>query len=190
MTSIQVSRRALAGGLTAATAGLGLANMAFAAAGDPESAESDGVSHTAAAIHQEVVLNADRRRVYAALTQAPRFDAVTRLSDAIALVTAPGAAPTRISGEVGGAFTLFGGYITGRQIELTPDARLVQVWRAGRWAPGDYSLVKFTLADEGAATRLVFDHTGFPPAEAASLARGWRSHYWAPLARYLARQGG
>ena len=56
MTSIQVSRRALAGGLTAATAGLGLANMARAAAGDPELAAGDGISHTAAAIHQEVVL--------------------------------------------------------------------------------------------------------------------------------------
>jgi uncharacterized protein YndB with AHSA1/START domain len=182
MASNPMSRRALAVGLTAATAGVVVARGAMAA--NPP--QADGISHTADAIHQEVVLNATRRRVYRALTDSAEFDAVTRLSDAMALVTAPGAARTDISRDVGGVFVMFGGYITGRQIELVPDERLVQVWRAASWKPGDFSLVKFVLADEGSDTRLVFDHTGFPAGTATRLAQGWHSHYWEPLARFLA----
>jgi activator of HSP90 ATPase len=116
------------------------------------------------------------------------FDAITRLSDAITLVTAADAKPTSISREVGGPFTLFGGYITGRNLELLGDERLVQGWRAESWPAGDYSIVKFVLGENGAETRLVFDHRGFPEGEGRHLARGWYAHYWEPLAKYLAQQ--
>src|SRR5208282_6056352 len=116
--------------------------------------KNKGLTHTAEAIHDEVMFNASRSRVYAALTDAKQFDAVTRLSDAMKMVTAPNAPATAISTEVGGAFTVFGGYITGLQIELVPDQRLVQVWRAASWGPGDFSIVKFVLADAGAGTKL------------------------------------
>ena len=33
---------------------------------------------------------------------------------------------------------------------------------------------------------VLFDHTGFPNDEAASLASGWQEHYWAPLSKVLA----
>ena len=33
---------------------------------------------------------------------------------------------------------------------------------------------------------LMFDHTGIPNEEAESLAKGWREHYWVPLAKVLA----
>jgi len=192
MTTHRLSRRALAGGLAAASAGLVVARTALAApdaflAADPS--QGDGISHTADAIHQEVVLGAPRRRVWRALTDSGAFDQVTRLSDAVPLLTAPGAIRTDISRDVGGPFVLFGGYITGRQIELSPDERLVQVWRAASWGPGDFSLVKFALAEEGPGTRLVFDHTGFPAGTALHLAQGWHSHYWEPLAKYLAQEG-
>jgi activator of HSP90 ATPase len=50
---------------------------------------------------------------------------------------------------VGGAFTLFGGYITGRHVELVPNDRIVQAWRTGGWAPGVYSIAKFELVEQG-----------------------------------------
>ena len=121
-----------------------------------------------------------------ALTTSNEFDAVTRLSDAITLVTAAGAKPTSISHEVGGGFTLFGGYVTGRNLEPVRDERLVQAWRASSWDDGDYSVAKFALVVDGAGTKLVFDHRGFPDAQGASLAYGWRVHYWQPLVKFLA----
>jgi len=95
--------------------------------------------------------------------------------------------PARISAEPGGAFALFGGYITGRQIELTPSARIIQAWRSAAWAPHIYSIVRFEIAEHPGGARLTFDHTGFPTDDAQSLAKGWQENYWAPLAKVLAQ---
>ena len=140
--------------------------------------DDNGVSRNCECIHQEVAIKATRARVYRALTDANQFKSVTQLS-------LPGAS-TEISPEVGGAFSLFGGQILGRHIEMVPDVRLVQAWREKSWTPGVYSIVRFQLSDEGSGTRLVFDHTGFPEGAAGHLAIGWKSHYWEPLQKYLA----
>jgi activator of HSP90 ATPase len=96
------------------------------------------------------------------------------------------AAPTAIGREATGAFSLFGGYIVGRQIELVPNERIIQAWRVGRWDPGVYSIARFELVDQGSGTQLVFDHSGFPKGEAEHLAAGWKGNYWEPLGKFLA----
>ncbi|GAC1623083.1 MAG: hypothetical protein NVS9B13_16540 [Candidatus Acidiferrum sp.] len=98
----------------------------------------------------------------------------------------PGAKPTEISREVGGAFTIFGGFIVGRQIELIPNERIVQAWRVAEWDPGVYSIVKFELVEQGSGAKIVFDHTSFPNGKGEHLAAGWKSNYWAPLEKFLA----
>lgn len=190
MASTLMSRRALAYRLAAIPAGLSAAARAFGAsnsiAASPP-AGGDGLSHASEAIHQEIGFNSSRRRVFEALTNSDQFDAVTRLSDGLELVAAPGAKPTSISHELGGPFTLFGGYITGRNLEFLPDERLVQAWRAASWKPGDYSVVKFVLVEDGAGTQILFDHRGFPGGQGAHLAVGWHGHYWKPLTKYLSK---
>jgi activator of HSP90 ATPase len=94
--------------------------------------------------------------------------------------------PAEISREAGGAFALYGGYITGRHVELVPNVRVVQAWRTGGWPPGVYSIVRFALAVQGSGCKIIFDHTGFPKGEAESLASGWKAHYWEPLVKILA----
>lgn len=149
-------------------------------------AEGEGeISHTAESIHQEAVIKASRKRVYEALTDAKQFDKVIQLSGVMQSMHL-GDKPAEISPEAGGAFALFGGYITGRQVELVPNERIVQAWRTGRWAPGVYSIAKFELVEQASGTKIVFDHTGFPKGEAESLASGWKAHYWEPLAKLLA----
>jgi activator of HSP90 ATPase len=145
-----------------------------------------GVSRNAAAIHQEVAFKAPPARVYAALTDATIFQRVVVLSGAIQSMALQ-AAPARISLEPGGAFALFGGYITGRQLELSPGARIVQAWRSAGWAPHLYSIARFEISEAPDGARLVFDHTGFPTDDAQGLATGWRDHYWTPLATVLAQ---
>ena len=125
--------------------------------------------------------------MYAALTEAKQFDQVTRLGSAMQSGKLLGSKPTAISRRVGGAFALFGGYVTGLQVELLAPERIVQAWRAGSWKPGEYSIASFALLEAGAGTRLVFDHRGFPDGAAEHLAQGWHADYWVPLARYLAR---
>jgi len=97
-----------------------------------------------------------------------------------------GKAPTIIDAQPGGAFSFFGGYVTGRNVELVPDVRIVQAWRAGSWDEGLYSVTHFVLEERGATTHLAFDHAGFPNAEAAHLAKGWHENYWQPLAKVFA----
>jgi activator of HSP90 ATPase len=143
------------------------------------------ISHTEESIHQEPVFKATRNRIYEALTDAKQFDKVIELSGVLQAMHL-GAKPAEISREVGGAFTLFGGYITGRHVDLVPNQRIVQAWRTGSWSPGIYSVAKFELVEQVSGTRIVFDHTGFPKGDAESLASGWNTHYWEPLAKLLA----
>jgi activator of HSP90 ATPase len=161
-----------------------LAALAQTATADDEQ-QSTGLTADAPAIHQETVISATCARIYGALTSAHDFEAITRLSDAADLLTAPNAKATAISSRVGGAFTLFGGYITGRNLELAPGKRLVQAWRAGGWDAGEYSVVRFELRGEPGGCRIIFDQRGFPPSQGKSLAYGWRVHYWEPLSKFL-----
>jgi len=142
--------------------------------------EGDQISRNCECIHQEVIIQASPARVYQALTDAKQFGKITDFS-------IPGAGlSTVISAEAGGMFSLFGGVIVGRHIELVANERLVQAWREKDWTPGVYSVVRFQLNGQGAGTKLVFDHTGFPQGAAEHLAAGWKSHYWEPLQKYLA----
>ncbi len=127
----------------------------------------------AAGIHQEVSFKATPQRIYTALTDSKQFSSAT------------GGAPAEISGEDGGAFSCFGGMIEGRNIELVPNRRIVQAWRAKPWPEGVYSIVKFELRGDGKGTKLVLDHTGYPEGEEAHLAPGWDANYWQPLKKYL-----
>jgi activator of HSP90 ATPase len=139
------------------------------------------------AIHQERVFKAARQRVYEALTVESRFDRIVQLSGVMKSdVMARMQQPTKLSPHPGSAFSLFGGYIVGRQIELSPSELIVQAWRVQSWPRGIYSIARFELNDQDGATQLIFDHTAFPKGSAAHLASGWQEHYWDPLAKLLA----
>jgi len=173
------TRRQAIAGLAIALGGLALGSAQAWAGAEEE------ISHTAESIHQEPVFKASRKRVYEALTDTQQFDKVIQISGVMKSMHL-GGKPTEISREVGGAFALFGGYITGRQVELVPNERIVQAWRTGGWDPGVYSIAKFELVEQGSGTKIVFDHTGFPRGAAETLASGWRAHYWDPLQKLLA----
>ena len=93
--------------------------------------------------------------------------------------------PARISRKVGGAFTAGGGYITGTNIELVPDRRIVQTWHASDWPEGHLSTVIFQLRRVPAGTRLSFTHRNIPDEEAESISQGWKEYYWKPLKSFF-----
>jgi activator of HSP90 ATPase len=166
------------------TAAIAFGSLALASAPAYPGAEEE-ISHTAESIHQETIFKASRNRIYEALLDTKQFDRITQISGVMQSMSL-GSAPTKISRELGGAFTLFGGHIVGRQVELLPNQRIVQAWRVVDWDPGVYSIAKFELVEQGAGTKLVFDHTGFPKGDAEHLATGWKAHYWEPLEKLLA----
>ena len=122
-----------------------------------------GASRKSIIIHQEVDFKASPQRLYEALLDSKQFSAFS-------------ARPAEINRELGGAFSLFGGHIVGRNVELVPNQRIVQAWRVVTWREGVYSIAKFELKAQGSGTHLVFDHTGFPEDLRDHLAEGWESH--------------
>jgi activator of HSP90 ATPase len=79
-------------------------------------------------IRQEVNIKASPQRVYDTLLDGKRFSEFT-------------GAPAEIDAKSGGTFSCFGGVITGRNIELLPNERIVQAWRVAVWPDGHYSIV-------------------------------------------------
>jgi activator of HSP90 ATPase len=123
-------------------------------------------------IHQEIDFPASPQRLYEALLDTKQFTAFSGRT-------------AEINREVGGAFSLFGGHIIGRNLELVPNQRIVQAWRVVTWPEGAYSIAKFELKAQGSGTRLVLDHTGFPEGLHDHLAEGWDDNYWVLLKKYL-----
>jgi activator of HSP90 ATPase len=125
------------------------------------------------AIHYEIEFAAPPARFYQAILDQKQFAAFSGL-------------PATIDPNPGGAFSMFGGQIVGRNIELVPNMRIVQAWRPAHWPAGIYSIVRFEIKPSGTGTTLIFDHIGFPAGEYDSLDVGWHSHYWEPLKKYFA----
>lgn len=169
----------------ALTSGALALRAARAGAADAAGADESGISHTASAIHQEPEFAASAARVYAALLDQGQFDRIVEFSGVMQAMHLRNAT-SRINPHIGGAFALFGGYITGRQLELVRNQRIVQAWRAASWSEGIHSVARFELQAHGAGCRIVFDHTGIPSDDATSLAEGWQSHYWEPMRKLLA----
>lgn len=124
-------------------------------------------------IHEDIRFDAKAEALYNVLLDSKQFSEMT------------GGAPADITPEAGGSFSCFGGMIEGRTIELIPNERIVQAWRAGNWDSGVYSIVKFEFKQVGNETELIFDHTGFPEGQGEHLKIGWEENYWKPLKKYL-----
>jgi activator of HSP90 ATPase len=124
-------------------------------------------------LHQEIDLHASPQRIYEILLSSKDF-------------TAFSGAPAEIDPKAGGKFSLFGARVFGRNIELVPNQRIVQAWKAvGDWPDGVYTLVKFELKPQGSGTTVILDHTGFMEGDFDHLSAGWYSHYWEPLKKFL-----
>jgi len=129
-------------------------------------------------IHQEATINADPQAVYGVLTDGEKFGVATGM-------------PAALSDREGETFSIFGGRVEGRQVELVPGRRIVQAWRFGAahpspWDPGVYSVVRFTLSGDEDGTRFVIDHAGVPPEWHEHISGGYPSFYQQPLERYFA----
>jgi activator of HSP90 ATPase len=135
-------------------------------------AQSTGTEGLLTYLHQEIDIKASPKRIHDALLDSKQFAAFTGMA-------------AEISRDAGGALSMFGGLIVGRNIELVPNQRIVQAWRPASWDPGIYSVVKFELKPHHPQTTIVLDHTGFPEGSFRHLDSGWYERYWEPLKKFL-----
>jgi activator of HSP90 ATPase len=124
-------------------------------------------------IHQEVDFKTSPERIYGALLGSKQFASFTGM-------------PAEIDPKAGGAFSMFGGLVVGRNVELISNQRVVQAWRPTHWDSGVYSIVRFELKAQDSETKLLLDHCGFPEGEFDHLDSGWKMRYWEPLKKFLA----
>jgi activator of HSP90 ATPase len=91
----------------------------------------------------------------------------------------------RISHKAGGAFSAWGGHLTGYNLALRPGRKIVQAWRATGWWPDHYSIAVFDIQKLGKGTRLRFTQIGIPPHRYSGHYRGWIETYLTPMKEIL-----
>ena len=96
----------------------------------------------------------------------------------------------RISRDVGGAFVTNDGYSDGKNVELVPDAKIVQTWRSSDWPDDHYSALTVTLPPAPSGTNLSFVQTGVPDDQYEEISQGWYDYYWNPMKAALKKGSG
>ncbi len=91
----------------------------------------------------------------------------------------------KISRKIGGKFTIYGGDIEGKNLELEPDQKIVQSWRYSDWPEGHYSRATFSLEATEKGTRLTFTQTDVPDDKYEDIKQGWKDYYWGPMKEML-----
>jgi activator of HSP90 ATPase len=126
-------------------------------------------------IRQTATFHATPHQVYEALMDTRRHARFTQ-------------SPAKISRRVGGKISAFGDYITGTNLELVPDRKIVQAWHASEWPEGQMSKVTFRLTAVPAGTRRSFTHSGVPDGFVEAIRQGWIDNYWVPMKAMLEKR--
>ncbi len=95
------------------------------------------------------------------------------------------ASRAEISREIGGVFTAYDGYIRGKNLELVPDKKIVQSWRAVDWPEDHFSTVTFLFTAVPDGTQLNFSHVDVPDGTEEEFAQGWVDNYWELMKKFL-----
>ena len=124
------------------------------------------------AIEQTVFFKTSPHEVYEALMDSSRHTAFT-------------GSEAEISREVGGLYRAYAGYISGKNLELIPNQKIVQTWQAMGWPEDHFSVVTFIFTPVADGTRLDFTHSDLPEGTEDEFEQGWIDNYWEPLKTFF-----
>lgn len=96
-------------------------------------------------------------------------------------------ASATIGRKVGDKFSVWSGYATGKNLELVPNKKIVQTWRASDWPDGVESKVTFELIAKNGGCELRFTQEGIPEDQYKDIKQGWIDNYWDLMKDYLSR---
>ena len=123
-------------------------------------------------IRQSVTFKASSKTIYEMLMDSRKHAAFT-------------GSKVRISRKVGGKFTAYDDYISGTNLEVVPNKKIVQSWRGSDWPKGHYSKATFGFKAVKGGTRLTFIQTGVPAEQNEGIKKGWIEFYWEPMKKQL-----
>jgi len=92
----------------------------------------------------------------------------------------------KCSARVGGGFTAWDKYISGKNIELVAGKKIVQEWKTSEWPEGyEPSILKISLKKRDGGTQLSMIQSRVPASQVEQYDKGWYESYWEPLKRYF-----
>ena len=94
-----------------------------------------------------------------------------------------GGGPAKMSDKVGSQFSLWGGDIHGKNIEVIANKKLIQEWFGGKWDKP--SIATFALSSKNEQTTIEFTNVDVPEEEYKDIEQGWKDYYLGPLKDYL-----
>jgi activator of HSP90 ATPase len=121
-------------------------------------------------LHQTVIIKATPEQVYETLMDSDKHSELTG-SKAV------------MSPEVGGVFSAYDGYITGKNVALVKAEKIVQEWRGEEegWPEKHFSKITFVLKPIKGGTQIDFTQEGLPEPAFEDIKEGWEDYYWRPL---------
>jgi uncharacterized protein YndB with AHSA1/START domain len=91
-----------------------------------------------------------------------------------------------ITPQVGARFSMWDGYITGQNIELLPNLRIVQAWRTVDFPKGSPdSRLEINLEDLSGETHLTLIQSSIPDGQGQEYKDGWVENYFEPMTEYF-----
>lgn len=124
-------------------------------------------------IKQTYLINSSLPRVWQALTN-PRD------------IENWGGGPAKMDDKKGTGFSLWGGSIWGRNIEIIPGKKLAQEWYSDEKNKWDKpSIAIFTLSKVSKGVKLELVHKDIPDENVKDIDGGWKEYYLGPLKEYL-----
>jgi activator of HSP90 ATPase len=134
------------------------------------------MSMKATTIKQKTLIPATPDEVYDAFMEAKKHSAFT------------GSKATS-DPKVGGEFTAWDGYISGRNLELVKGKKIVQEWSTTDW-PDKFppSRLELTFKEAKGGTEISMIHSNVPAEQADDLAEGWNEFYWKPMKEYFTKR--
>jgi activator of HSP90 ATPase len=99
-----------------------------------------------------------------------------------------GGKPAQMSAQEAAAFTVWNGYIRGRNLKLEPSRRIVQSWRTTKFSAADPdSQIEVLLEPAAGGTRITVRHSNVPDGHTSYRDGGWQRSYFDPMKEYFNR---
>ncbi len=126
-------------------------------------------------IRQKTVIPAEPEEVYDAFMDSKKHSEFT-------------GSEAKIDGKVGGNFTTWDGYSSGKNLELQRGKKIVQEWITTDWPKGyPSSRLELTLRKVEGGTEISMNQSEVPEEQAEELKKGWIDFYWKPMKSYFTK---
>lgn len=94
-----------------------------------------------------------------------------------------------VDNRVGGSFSAWDGYITGKNIELEPYKRILQSWRTSDFPEESIdSKLEIIFEEAKGKTKITLKHTDIPEGQGDEYKRGWNDFYFEPMKEYFGKK--